>query len=139
MSASSIYKAVAAILVLYALGHTLGFARVDPRWGVDAPLAQLRTITFAAQGTPGRTYWGFYVGFGYFCSVLMLLAAAIAWQLGAVPRETLRSLQVMSWSLVAAFVVATAITWRYFFTAPVVFSAIIALGLLAGAWRARVG
>ena len=59
MSASSIYKAVAAILVLYALGHTLGFARVDPRWGVDAPLAQLKTITFAAQGTPGRTYWGF--------------------------------------------------------------------------------
>lgn len=138
MSASSIYKAVAAILVLYALGHTLGFAHVDPRWGVDAPLAQLKTITFAAQGTPGRTYWGFYVGFGYFCSVLMLLAAVIAWQLGVVPRETLHSLQLMSWSFAAAFVIATVITWRYFFTAPVVFSAIITLGLLAGAWRARV-
>ena len=139
MSASSIYKAVAAILVLYALGHTLGFAHVDPRWGVDAPLVQLKTITFAAQGTPGRTYWGFYVGFGYFCSVLMLLAAVIAWQLGVVPRETLHSLQLMSWSFAAAFVIATVITWRYFFTAPVVFSAIITLGLLAGAWRARVG
>lgn len=137
MSASLIYRIVAVILVLYAVGHTLGFAHVDPRWGVDAPLAQLKTITFAAQGTPGRTYWGFYVGFGYFCSVLMLFAAVLAWQLGVLPGDTLRRLQVISWSFTAAFVVATIITWKYFFTAPVAFSIVITLGLAAGAWRAR--
>jgi hypothetical protein len=138
MSASLIYRIVAVLLVLYAVGHTLGFSRVDPRWGVDAPLGQLKAITFAAQGTPGRTYWGFYLGFGYFCSVLMLLAAALAWQLGALPRDTLPSLQIISWSFAAAFVVATIITWRYFFTAPMVFSTVITLGLVAGAWRARI-
>jgi hypothetical protein len=137
MSPTSIYRIVAVLLVLYMLGHTLGFARVDPRWGVDAPLAQLRTITFVAQGTPGRTYWGFYLGFGYFCSVLMLLAAALAWQLGMLPHDTLRSLQVISWAFAAAFVVATAITWKYFFTAPVVFSALVTFGLVIAAWRAR--
>ena len=137
MSASLIYRIVAVLLVLYTLGHTLGFAHVDPRWGVDAPLAQLRSITFAAQGTPGRTYWGFYLGFGYFCSVLLLFAAALAWQLGAVPHEMLRQLQLLSWSFAAAFVVVTIISWQYFFTAPVVFSIVITLGLVAAAWRAR--
>ena len=138
MRASSIYRIVAVLLVLYAVGHTLGFARVDPRWGVDSPISQLKTITFTAQGTPGRTYWGFYVGFGYFCSVLMLFAALLAWQLGALPRDVLGTLQSILWSFAGAFVVATAVTWKYFFTAPVVFSAVIAFGLALAAWRARL-
>lgn len=138
MSTSLIYRVVAVLLVLYTVGHTLGFAHVDPSWGVDAPLAQLKAITFAAQGTPGRTYWGFYVGFGYFCSVLLLFAAALAWQLGALSRETLHSLQFISWSFAATFLVATVITWRYFFTAPIVFSAVITVGLTVAAWRARI-
>lgn len=138
MSASSIYRTVAMLLLLYAIGHTLGFARVDPRWGVDAPLSQLKTITFAAQGTPGRTYWGFYLGFGYFCSVLLLFAALLAWQLGALPHEVLRELQFISWCFAGAFVVVTAITWKYFFTAPLAFSTVITAGLALAAWRARL-
>jgi hypothetical protein len=138
MSASSIYRIVAVFLVLYALGHTLGFTHVDPRWGVDAPLTQLKTITFAAQGTPGRTYWGFYVGFGYFCSVLLLFAAVLAWQLGAMSSDILRNVQFISWSFAGAFAVLTVITWRYFFTAPITFSALITFGLAAAAWRARI-
>lgn len=126
------------LLLLYAIGHTLGFARVDPRWGVDAPLSQLKTITFAAQGTPGRTYWGFYLGFGYFCSVLLLFAALFAWQLGALPHEVLRELQFISWCFAGAFVVVTAITWKYFFTAPLAFSTVITAGLALAAWRARL-
>jgi hypothetical protein len=138
MSTSSIYRGVAVLLVLYTWGHTFGFARVDPGWGVDAPLAELKAITFAAQGTPGRTYWGFYLGFGYFCSVLLLFAAALAWQLGAVPRDTLHSLQFISWSFAATFLVATVITWRYFFAAPIAFSVLITIGLAVAAWRARI-
>lgn len=136
MKPSTIYRVVAVLLVLYALGHTLGFSRVDPRWGVNAPLAALQRITFTAQGTPGRTYWGFYLGFGYFCSVLMLLAAALAWQLGRVPGDVLRHLQLIAWAFAGAFVLATCITWVFFFTAPVVFSMLITIGLLGAAWRA---
>lgn len=132
-----IYRVVSVLLVLFALGHTLGFDRVDPTWGVTAPIAALRTITFAVQGTPARTYWGFYLGFGYFCSILILLAAVLAWQLGSLERETLRRLQLVSWSFAIAFVAATGVTWMFFFSAPRVFTTIIAIGLCAGAWRAR--
>lgn len=135
MSVSSIYRIVAVLLVLYALGHTLGFDKVDPAWGVSAPIDQLQRITFAAQGTPGRTYWGFYLGFGYFCSVLMLFAAALAWQLGALPPDTLVRLRFIRWAFAIAFLAASVVTWKFFFTAPVAFSALITLGLVAGAWR----
>ena len=137
MSTSLVYRVVAVLLVLYTLGHTLGFAHVDPAWGVDGPLAQLKATTFVAQGRAGRTYWGFYLGFGYFCSVLLLFAAALAWQLGGLPRETLHSLQVIAWAFAVTFLVATIVTWKYFFPAPVAFSAVITIGLLVAAWQAR--
>jgi predicted membrane channel-forming protein YqfA (hemolysin III family) len=137
MSVSSIYRIVSVLIVVFALGHTLGFNRVDPTWGVSAPIATLQQVRFTAQNTPDRTYWGFYLGFGYFCSALMVLSAALAWQLGSVSSDTLRQLQFVSWSFAAAFVAATVTTWVFFFTAPRLFSALIAIGLLVGAWRAR--
>lgn len=133
MSTSFVYRTVAVLLVLYTLGHTLGFNRVDPAWGVTAPITELQGIRFTAQGTPGRTYWGFYLGFGYFCSVLLLLAAALAWQLGSLPADVLRRMQPLRWAFALAFAATSLITWKYFFTAPVIFSLLITLGLIGGA------
>lgn len=137
MTTKLIYRIVAALLLVFALGHTLGFTKVDPSWGVGAPIAALREIHFTAQGTPDRTYWGFYLGFGYFCSVLMLFAACVAWQLGGLPSDRLRELQFISWAFAMVFVVNAFLMWRFFFTAPMIFTVLIALGLIAGAWRAR--
>lgn len=137
MTTKFIYRVVTVLLLLFALGHTLGFNRVDPSWGVSAPIDALQTIRFTTQGTSDRTYWGFYLGFGYFCSVLMFFAAALAWHLSGLPTETLRRLQFISWAFAIAFVAETIITWKFFFTAPMIFTPVIALGLIAGAWRAR--
>lgn len=137
MSASLLYRIVAVLLVLWAAAHQFGFWQVDPSWGVDGPVNALKTTTFVAQGTPNRTYWGFFFGLGVSCTILMLFAAAVAWQLAGVPPEVLRSLRLVSWAFVAAFVALTYFIWRYFFTAPLVFSSIVTLGLIAAAWMAR--
>jgi len=137
MSISLIYRTVAVLLVLYALGHTLGFNRVDPSWGVTAPITELQGIRFTAQGTPGRTYWGFYLGFGYFCSVLLVLTAVLAWQVGGLPADMVRRMQPLLWAFALAFAATSIITWKFFFTAPMVFSIVITLGLVLGAWFAR--
>ena len=137
MNISLIYRTAAVLLVLFALGHTLGFNQVDPAWGVTAPITALQGIRFTVQGTPGRTYWGFYLGFGYFCSVLLVLAAALAWQVGSLPSEVVRQMQPLLWTLALAFAATSVITWMFFFTAPLVFSILISLVLIAGAWRAR--
>lgn len=131
MKASTLYRIASVLLLLFAVGHTLGFRKVDPKWRVDSLIGSMRSIRFDAQGF-NRTYWDFYVGFGLFVSVFLVFAAVLAWQMGGLPVETLASMRVTVWALALCFVVVTILSWRYFFIAPVVFSAVICL--IAGAW-----
>ena len=133
MSASVLYRIASVLLLLFAAGHTLGFRRVDPRWGVAAPIESLRSTHFQVQGM-SRTYWGFYVGFGLFVSVLLVFAAVLAWQLGAVPKEVLVAMAVVRWGFAVCLVAVTYLSWQYFFIAPVIFSGVTAACLLVAAW-----
>ena len=80
MKASMLYRIAAVLLVLFEAGHTSGFPWSDPKWGVD--IGSMRSTHFYIMGF-SRTYWDFYVGFGLFVSVFLLLAVVLAWQLGA--------------------------------------------------------
>jgi hypothetical protein len=135
MSPSVLYRIASVLLVLFALGHQIGFRRVDPRWGVDSAIATLKSTQFQVQGMT-RTYWDFYSGFGFFVTVLLLFAAVLSWQLGGLSKEALQSLSVVTWALGLCFVAIMLITWRYFFTAPLVFSCVVSLCLLAAALSA---
>jgi hypothetical protein len=133
LSASLLYKVSAVLLILFALGHTIGFRQVDPRWNADGVVSGMQSVSFEVQGFR-RSYWDFYAGFGFFVSVLLVFAAVLAWQLGSMPREALAAIPVIRWSFAICFVVTTAFTWRYFFVAPGVFSSLVALGLVGAAW-----
>jgi hypothetical protein len=133
MKASVFYRIAAVLLLLFAIGHTVGFRQTDPKWGVDALLASIRSIHFDVQGF-SRTYWDFFVGFGLFVTVFLLLAAAVAWQLGSLPAETLAHMRGIAWTLALCFVVITVLSGRYFFIVPIVFSIVITMCLIAAAW-----
>jgi hypothetical protein len=133
MKASMFYRIAAVLLLLFAVGHTLGFRQSDPKWGVDALLGSMRSIHFDAQGFT-RTYWDFFSAFGLFFSVFLLFAAVLAWLLGGLPAETLARVRSIAWALAICFVAVTALSWRYAFTTPIVFSTLITLCLTAGAW-----
>jgi hypothetical protein len=135
VSASLLYRIASVLLVLFGLGHQVGFRRVDPRWGVDSVIGTLKATQFEVQGMT-RTYWDFFSGFGFFVTVLLFFAAVLAFQLGGLPKETLRTLGLVTWAFALAFVVITLLTWRYFFIAPLVFSSLVALCLLMAAWSA---
>jgi len=77
MKASVFYRIAAVLLVLFAVGHTVGFRQSDPKWGVDALLGSMRATHFDAQGFT-RTYWDFFNAFGLFFSVFLLFAAVLA-------------------------------------------------------------
>jgi len=101
--------------------------------GVDAAVQALKSTRFDVQGL-SRTYWGFYTGFGLFVTVLLVFAAAVAWQLGELPEAVLRTIPVVTWGLALCFVAVTFLSWQYFFIVPVVFSGLIAVCSLAAAW-----
>jgi len=134
MTVSLLYRIAAGLLVLYAMGHTVGFRHIDQRWGLDVFINGLRGTRFKVQGAE-RTFWGFYVGFGFFCTVLLLFSALTAWQLGSLPRTTLETIPILTWGFAITFLLATLITWRYFFVAPSVFSTLVTICLAVAAWR----
>ena len=133
MKARILYRIASIMILLFAVGHTVGFRKSDPRWGVDAVLASMRSVRFETQGF-SRTYWEFYTGFGLFVSVLLVFAALLAWHLAGMAPNQLASMRTVAWALALCFVVVTFLTWRYFFMAPVIFSAVISLCLIAAAW-----
>ena len=133
MKPSILYRIAAVLLLLFAVGHTLGFRQTQPQWGVDSLIAAMRTIHFDTQGF-NRTYWDFYTGFGLFVSVFMLFAAVLSWQMGGLPQRRSSQLRGPAWTLVLCFGVLTILCWRYFFIVPIVFSALITLVLAAAAY-----
>jgi hypothetical protein len=133
MKASMFYRIASVLLLLFAAGHTFGFRQNNPEWGADAVLGLMRSVHFDAQGFT-RTYWDFFSAFGLFFSVFLLFAAILAWLLGGLPSETLARVRSIAWSLAVCFVAVTALSFRYSFTTPLVFSIVITLCLTAAAW-----
>src|ERR1700674_1514601 len=133
MKASMFYRIAAVLLLLFAAGHTLGFRQSDPSWGVDTLLGSMRSIHFDVQGF-SRTYWDFFSAFGLFFSVFLLFSAVLAWQLGGLPAETFARMRRTAWALAICFAAVTALSLKYAFTTPIVFSTMITLCLIAAAW-----
>jgi hypothetical protein len=133
MKAPIFYRTSAVLLLLFAVGHTLGFRQTDPKWGVDSVIGLMQSVRFDMQGF-SRTYWDFYVGFGLFVSVFLLFAAVFAWQLGSLASETLARMRVSAWALALSFAAVTILSWRYFFIIPIVFAIVITVCLTVAAW-----
>jgi hypothetical protein len=137
MKASVLYRIAAGILVLFFLGHTLGFRGTNPPFGVDAVVASMQSVHFDLQGS-SRTYWDLYSGLGFSSSVYLLFFAVLAWQLGGLPAATLASLRVITWAFALCFAAVTVVCVRYVFIFPVGFCAATTACLAAAAWRSGV-
>jgi sterol desaturase/sphingolipid hydroxylase (fatty acid hydroxylase superfamily) len=132
MKPALLYRIASILLILFAVGHTLGFRQVDPKWGVDSLIQSMRSVHFNANGSE-RTYWDFYVGFGLFVTALMALASLFAWQLGGLPAATLASMRITAWGFVLCFAFVAFLSWRYFFLVPLIFSVTILVCLTLAA------
>jgi hypothetical protein len=132
MKASLFYRIAFVLLILFAVGHTLGFCQVDPRWGPDSAVA---LDTLRRPGIQSKL-----LGFLYWIRVLRdypfvfcdhrFLATEkfaegvtvdhIAYYMRV--RDLLHCSDVLS--------------YQYFFMVPVVFSGATAVCLILGAWLA---
>src|SRR5580658_10269432 len=133
MKAHMFYRIAAVFLLLFAVGHTLGFRQSDPNWGVDALLGSMRSIHFDVQGS-NRTYWDLFVAAGFSVGVFYLFAAILAWQMGSLPASTLALVRGTAWAFALCFAAITLVSWIYLFIVPIAFSMLITLCLTAAAW-----
>jgi hypothetical protein len=135
LKTSLLYKTSSVLLVLFAIGHTIGFRKVDPQWQADSVVEAMRAVRFNVQGF-SRTYWDFYVGFGLFVTLFFLLVAIWCWQLSVLNSEALQRMSFATWALAICFMGVTLLSWKCFFIAPVVFSSAGTVCLSLAAWVA---
>ena len=133
MKASVLYRIAAVLLLLFAVGHMLGFRQSDPKWGVDALVSSMRSIHFDVTGF-NRTYWDFFVAAGFSVATFYLFAAVLAWQLGGLPVATLALMRGTVWAFALSFAAIAVVSWMYLFIIPIAFSTAIAVCLTAAAW-----
>ena len=133
MKASLVYRISAVLLLLFAVGHTLGFQQSDPSWGVDTLLGLMRSSRFDVQGF-SRSYWALFLAAGFSVGAFYLFSAVLAWQLARLEPGTLATMRVGVWAFALCFAVISIVSWRYLFVIPIVFSVVVTACLSAGAW-----
>ena len=136
MTSTIWFRAAAVLLLIFALGHTVGFLRfVPPSTEGRAVLDAMRSVHFSV-GRSSFSYGGFYVGFGLYVTAYLLFSAVLAWQLGGFVTTAPAVVRPIGALLVFVQIVGLVLSWMYFSAAPAAFSALVTLCLGVGTWLA---
>lgn len=125
MKASIWLRILAALLVIFALGHTIGTAAPKVTRGAPeaAVFAAMQDFRFPIMGFQ-RSYWDFQRGFALIISVLLVMMAAISWQVGSISERNPRLAVSMAIRLLLGCAGLLVLSWIFFFSAPIVTSAL---------------
>ena len=134
MKATWLYRIVALLFVLFAVGHTYGFLtlRVPSAEG-QAVFAAMNNVQFEVHGR-NYTYGGFYRGFGLSCTASMALSAFLSWHLGELARSAPQAVGALGWVFFVVQVAGLVLSFLYFGPPPMVLSALVAVLLGWAAW-----
>jgi hypothetical protein len=129
----AVYLRIASVLTfIHAVLHTIGGVFGSAAPGVQqATVAVMKANEFPALGVM-RSYWDFYRGMGLAVSVFLTAEAIVFWQLGSLAKTDALRLRPVLWTFLIGYLGFAAVSYRYFFVAPVITEILIA-GCLGGA------
>ncbi len=129
MNASLLYRIASVLFFTFAISHTFGvLSRKQPSPEVAAVRSAMDSVHWRFMGSD-ITYGRIYVGFGLFVTAALLLCAFLAWRLGGLARTDPRAMGGFVWVFFGFGIASLVLSWVYFFTGPIVVSALIALCL----------
>ena len=120
MKPSTWFRALAVVLGLFTLGHTVGTLNPitkDPREA--AVINAMQGFRVPVMGFE-RTYWEFYRGFSISITILLAALAVIAWQIGTLSRRDPRAALPLAVTVLIACIAQAILCVTNFFTAPIV-------------------
>jgi hypothetical protein len=137
MKPTPLYRIASGLLVVFAASHTYGlltFRALSPEGrGVRQAMDE---VHFQLMGAD-CSYGGFYTGFGLLFTAYLLFSAFLAWHLGGLARKNPQTIGALGWSFFMVQVANLALSWIYFFPAPVVVSTLATFCLGLAAWRVK--
>ena len=127
---SVIFLRIASVLTfVHAALHTIGGVFGGAAPGIQqATVAVMKANEFLAMGAM-RSYWDFYRGMGLAVSVFLVMEAVVFWQLSSLAKSDGLRLRPVLAVFAVGYLGFTAVSYRYFFAAPVITEILIALCL----------
>jgi hypothetical protein len=124
-SATVWFRISAALLLLFAVGHTLGFLTFKPPTEQGMAVREAMTNVHFQVGGKIFSYGGFYRGFGLSATVSMIFECFLCWFLGGLARRHPREIAPVGWALVVQQIAGIGLALMYFGLAPIVLSAVL--------------
>ena len=137
MSATSLYRVAAVLLLLFAAGHTFGFLSFKPPTSEGLAVHDaMESVRFNFKGS-SYSYAGFYKGFGLTITAYLLFSAFLAWHLGGLATTSPQNIGALAWAFAAVQLVCLVLSLLYFFLVPALFSGVVVIALGWAAWLLR--
>ena len=127
MKPSTVLRITSLITLVFAAGHSLGGMGSWSPVGDTEVLRAMQSFRFDAGGVT-RTYFDFYLGFGWILSVYLCLQALLLWQLAALAKTEALRLRPLVASFFVASIVSAGLSWKFIFAVPAVSFSVIAVG-----------
>src|SRR5262249_11537772 len=114
---------------LFTLGHSMGGLKRWSPMGDNEVLRQMTAVRFDAMGA-SRSYFDFFMGFGWSLSIAMVLQTVLLWQMASLARTNAPGVRPMIAVLALATLASGVVAWRLIFPLPALFSAALAIALV---------
>jgi hypothetical protein len=125
MTATLGLRISSVISLLFAMGHTWG--GISAEWspvGETETLRLMKSYHMAFSGV-SRSYYDFFMGFGYSLSVGMFLQAILLWLLASLAKRHPADVRPFVGAFFLASLVGVGISWKFIFPVPVIFGLVL--------------
>jgi len=135
MKPTVLYRIASGLFIVFAVSHTIGLLSTKP------PSPEVAGVRAAMDSVHWRfmgsdiSFGGIYVGFGLLVTAALLFSAFLAWHLGWLAQTHPEAIGGLGWALFAFAIASLALSWIFFFAAPIVVSGLIAACLGWAAWQ----
>ena len=130
MTTTLFLRIASVVSLLFTLGHSLGGLQKWSPMGDNDVLRSMTSVHFDTMGAH-RSYFDFFMGFGWSLSITMLMQTVILWQLASLARTRPADVRPMIAVIALATLGGGLIAWRFIFPLPALFSAVLLAVLVA--------
>jgi hypothetical protein len=136
MNAKTWLRISAVVSLLLAIGHSLGGRKSWSPNGDLPVLQQMRDNHFDVMGV-NRSFYDFYMAFGWSLSIALFMQSILMWQLGGLVTADVARARPMIAVITAAVVASAIIAWWMIFPVPAYFEAALSVCMIVALVRAR--
>ncbi len=130
-------RIASVVAIVQAILHTIGGVYGTPEPGpATVAVAAMKENQFLVTGLT-RSYWGFFMGFGLGITVFLAIEGVVFWLLGSLAEKDGVNVRPILMAFVVGYAALTVLAYLYFFWAPMVCDAVVALCLALAAFAAK--